>query len=137
MLPAWWWPQALMQPRDLDLQLADVLLPRRVGEALGDLLRDRDRAGIGEAAVIEPRAGDDVGDQVEVGLAEARLVAAPATPRRGPACGRAAGRGSAHASRAARRSCSVRRGRPRGPSARREMSPGIPPIGFRLMLTIA
>src|SRR4051812_18167543 len=34
---------------NLDLQLAQVLLALLVGETLGKLLRDRDRAGIGEA----------------------------------------------------------------------------------------
>ena len=37
-----------------------------IGKALGDLLRDRDRPGVGEAAIIEAGAGDDVADQVEV-----------------------------------------------------------------------
>ena len=55
---------------DLDLELADLALPRRVGEALGDALGDRNRAGIGERAVIEPRAGDDVGDQTRIGGGE-------------------------------------------------------------------
>src|SRR3990170_75582 len=59
---------------DLDLELADVVLPRRIGEALRQLLRERDRPRVGEAAIVQARAGDDVGDEVEVGLAEARLV---------------------------------------------------------------
>ena len=56
---------------DLDLQLADRLLPPVLGEALGDALGDRDRAGVGERAIIEPGAGDDVGDQARVGGGEA------------------------------------------------------------------
>ena len=35
MWPTWWWPQALMQPEILMLQLADVVLAVEVGEALG------------------------------------------------------------------------------------------------------
>ena len=54
---------------DLELEFAEIGLTQ--GEAGGDLLRDRDRAGVGEAAVIQAGAGDDVGDQVEVGFGEA------------------------------------------------------------------
>src|SRR3546814_10761499 len=52
--------------RDLDLQLADVMGALPVLEAQRDLLGDRDRTGIGQRAVIQPRAGDDVGDQADV-----------------------------------------------------------------------
>src|SRR5690606_33442390 len=55
---------------DLDLQLAEIALPVEVGEALRDLLRHRDRAGVGQRAVVESRAGDDVGHQVEVGVGQ-------------------------------------------------------------------
>ena len=51
---------------DLDLQLADIEQAGQVGEVLADLLRDRDRAGIGERAIVEAGAGDDVADQAEV-----------------------------------------------------------------------
>ena len=68
MWPAWWWPQALMQP--LILSFSSPRSAARVGEARRDLLRDGDRAGVGEAAVIETGAGDDVADQIEVGLGE-------------------------------------------------------------------
>ena len=54
---------------DLDLEVADRVLAR--GEALGDALRDRDRAGVGERAVVEAGAGDDVGDEPGVGLGKA------------------------------------------------------------------
>jgi hypothetical protein len=37
-----------------------------VGEALGDPLGDRDRSRIRESAVVEARAGDDVGEQPDV-----------------------------------------------------------------------
>ena len=43
----------------------------RRGKPLGDALRDRDRAGVGERAVVEARAGDDVGDEPGIGLGEA------------------------------------------------------------------
>ena len=56
-----------MQPEILILRSPISLLPRLIGEALGDALGDRDRAGIGERAIVEPRAGDDVGDQAGIG----------------------------------------------------------------------
>ena len=52
---------------DLDLQRADVLLPERIGEALGDPFGDRDRARGGERAIVEAGAGDDVGDEAGIG----------------------------------------------------------------------
>ncbi len=48
---------------NLDLELADLLLPLLIGEAGGDLLRDGNRAGIGQRAIVEAGAGDDVGDE--------------------------------------------------------------------------
>src|SRR3990170_485875 len=52
--------------RHIEPERADQLLPRRIFEALGDLLGDGDRAGIGEIAVIEPRAADHVAQQVVI-----------------------------------------------------------------------
>ena len=60
--------------RDLDLQLADVVLARELGEVLGDALRHRDRARIGQRAIVQARAGDDVGDLADIGLGEAQPV---------------------------------------------------------------
>src|SRR5579872_4746363 len=60
--------------RDLDLELADVVLAIEVGEALGDILRNRDRARIGEIAIVETRAGDDVGDKAGVRRRQAMLA---------------------------------------------------------------
>ena len=45
-----------------------------VGEAPRQLLRDRDRARIGQRAIVQPRAGDDVGDQIDVRGRDADLV---------------------------------------------------------------
>ena len=59
-----------MQPEILIFSCADVLLPKRVGEALGDSLGDRDRAGGGERAIVEAGAGDDVGDEAGIGVGE-------------------------------------------------------------------
>src|SRR3546814_2965883 len=43
-----------------------------VREPALNLLRDRDRARVGEGAIIEAGAGDDVGDKVEVGIGQFR-----------------------------------------------------------------
>ena len=72
MWPTWWWPQALMQPEILILRSPISCWRAEVGEVLGDALRHRDRAGVGQRAVVEARAGDDVGDQADVGLGEAQ-----------------------------------------------------------------
>ena len=59
---------------DIDVQPADQIGGVVVGEAPRQLLRDRDRARIGQRAVIQPRAGDDVGDEIDVRRGEAELV---------------------------------------------------------------
>ena len=64
--------------RDLDLQLAELLLDRR--QPLGERLRDRDRARVGETAEIQTGAGDDVRDQPDVGGGEARRLGEPFFP---------------------------------------------------------
>src|SRR5689334_5013136 len=51
---------------DLDAELADLALALGIGEALGDALGNGDRARIGEAAIVEPRAGDDVADKADI-----------------------------------------------------------------------
>ena len=55
---------------NLDFQVADIARPRAVAEAFGDGLRDRDRARGRERAIIEARAGDDVGDEPGIGGGE-------------------------------------------------------------------
>src|SRR6185295_14369908 len=54
-----------------DFELADILLPLEIGEALADPLRNRDRPRIGEIAIVEARAADDVGDEAEIGRRQA------------------------------------------------------------------
>ena len=51
---------------DVDVQPPDHLGGIVIGEAPGQFLRDRDRARIGQRAVIQSRAGDDVSDQVDI-----------------------------------------------------------------------
>ena len=52
--------------RDVQFDVADVMLEVEVVEALGDGLRDRDRLRIGQRAEVAARAADDVGQQADV-----------------------------------------------------------------------
>src|SRR5882762_9195921 len=56
--------------RDLDFQVADIVLARQPGEMIGNALRHRDGARIGQRAIVEPWASDDVGDLADIGLGE-------------------------------------------------------------------
>src|SRR5262245_56876683 len=51
---------------DVDVEAPDGARELVVAEALRQLLRDWDRAGIGEAAIVEAGAGDDVGDEPDI-----------------------------------------------------------------------
>src|SRR6266702_403367 len=59
---------------DVDVQPADQIGELVVGEASRQLLCDRDRARICQRAIIEPRTGDDVRDQIDVRRGEPELV---------------------------------------------------------------
>src|SRR3954468_21824020 len=59
---------------DVDVQPADQISQLVIGEAPGQFLRDRDRARIGQRAIVETRAGDDVGDQIDVRRGQPELV---------------------------------------------------------------
>ena len=61
---------------NLDLEFADIVLAVQIGEALGDVLGDGNGAGIGQVAIIQARAGDDVGDQAGIGRGEIQRLAA-------------------------------------------------------------
>src|SRR3546814_15530613 len=52
---------------NLQLQLSEIALAFGICETRRDLLRDGARAGVGEAAIIQPRARDDVADEIEIG----------------------------------------------------------------------
>src|SRR5215468_2727259 len=52
--------------RNVDVQPAKVAGKIEIAEPTGQLLGDRYGAGIGKAAVIEPGAGDDVGDETDI-----------------------------------------------------------------------
>src|ERR1043165_1206902 len=67
--------------RDVEVELADVVKVIEVVEALLDGLGHRDRLGVGERAEVAARAGDDVGEQPDVGRGEAEL--ARLAPERG------------------------------------------------------
>ncbi len=56
--------------RNFDLQRADLVLAISAAEALGKVLRDRDRTGIGQGTIIEAGARDDVRSQADVGVGE-------------------------------------------------------------------
>ena len=49
---------------NVDVQPPEIVRQVEILEPARDLLGHRDRARIGEAAIVEPRAGDDVGDQI-------------------------------------------------------------------------
>src|SRR6266852_9465105 len=51
--------------RDVDVQPAKVASKIEIAEPTCQLLGDRNSAGIGKAAVVEPGAGDDVGDETD------------------------------------------------------------------------
>src|SRR3954454_20722135 len=59
---------------DIDVQPADQIGQLMIGEAPRQLLRDRDRARIGQRAIVETRAGDDVSDQIYVRRRQPELV---------------------------------------------------------------
>src|SRR6218665_1447578 len=67
-------PAGVDAARNLELQFAQRLLPVLRREAFGNLLCQRDRAGIGQAAIIEAGAGDDIADQIEIGCSQARRI---------------------------------------------------------------
>ncbi len=52
---------------DIDVQPSEIAGQIEVLETARDLLGHRDRARVGQAAVVEAGAGDDVGDQIDVG----------------------------------------------------------------------
>ena len=63
--------------RDVDVQPAEALRQIEILEPARDLLGHRDRARIGEAAIVEAGTGDDVGDQTDVGRGGADPVERP------------------------------------------------------------
>src|SRR5262249_5978653 len=52
---------------NVDVQPAQIARDVEIAEAARKLLRHRDGAGIGKAAIVEPRTGDDVGHEIDVG----------------------------------------------------------------------
>src|SRR5262245_13795703 len=63
--------------RDVDVQPPETAGEVEILEAAGDLLGDRDGARVGEAAIVEARAGDDVGDEPDIGRGNADRVERP------------------------------------------------------------
>src|SRR6185369_12189276 len=56
--------------RDIQVQLADIVQVVEIVEAALDRLGHRNRFGVGERAEIAARAGNDVGQQADVGGGE-------------------------------------------------------------------
>ena len=54
--------------RDIEAQFADIAQALRVAEAARQSLRDRDRSRIGEIAVIQSRARNDVAHEADIGF---------------------------------------------------------------------
>ncbi len=67
-------PAGIDAAGNLDLQIADLVGQLSILETLRDFLRQRDRARIGQRAVIKPRADDHVGDLAGIGRAQIDLV---------------------------------------------------------------
>src|SRR6266566_6700724 len=65
---------------NVDVQPVEAAREIEIAEPAGQFLRDRDRARIGEAAIVEARAGDDVRHQPDVGGRDADRV--ERTPQR-------------------------------------------------------
>ncbi len=55
---------------NLDAEVADLLLPRGIGEMLRQFLRDRDRTGGCQRAIVEAGAAQDVGDEPDIALGQ-------------------------------------------------------------------
>ena len=110
---------------------------RGVGQTLGDALGHRDRARRGEAAIIHAGAGDDVGDQTDIGGRE------PGLRQRRHSAGSIILRhmrqhqillmGDADLAEAS----TVGEIGHAAPSASALASPGMPPTGFSEMVTMA
>src|SRR5262249_2699808 len=66
---------------DIDVQPAEIARQIEIAEAAGGLPRHPGRAGVGEAAIVEAGAGDDVGDEIDVRCGDADVV--ERAPQRG------------------------------------------------------
>src|SRR5262245_23817280 len=67
-------PAGIDAARDVDVQPAEIAGQIEVAEAARDLLGHRDRAGIGQAAIVQAWAGDDVRDEIDVGGGDPDVV---------------------------------------------------------------
>src|SRR5262245_27503916 len=59
-------PAGIDAAGDVDVQRPKIARPIEIAETPRDLLGHRDRAGIGQTAIVEAGAGDDVGDEIDV-----------------------------------------------------------------------
>src|SRR5215813_6620405 len=67
---------------DIDVQPSEIAGQIEVLETAGDLVGHRDRARVGQAAVVETGAGDDVGDEIDVGRGDPDFVELPPQRRK-------------------------------------------------------
>src|SRR5215469_13034595 len=67
---------------DVDVQPSEVASQIESLEAARDLLGHRDRARVGQAAIVETGAGDDVGDEIDVGRGDPDFVECPPQRRK-------------------------------------------------------
>jgi len=74
-------PAGIDAAGDVDVQRSKLPRLIEIAEAPRDLLGHRDRAGIGQAAIVEAGAGDDVGDEIDVRSGDADPV--ERAPQRG------------------------------------------------------
>src|SRR5262245_41518101 len=64
-------PAGIDAARNIDFEFTNLPRAGAISETLGDPLGDGNRAGGCKSAIIEPRAGDDVGHEIRIGGSEA------------------------------------------------------------------
>ena len=60
-------PAGIDAARDFDFKITDFVFQLQLVKTGGDLLRDRDRTGGCQCAIIHSGAGDDIADLSDVG----------------------------------------------------------------------
>ena len=68
--------------RNIDMKPPEVAGEIGIAKSPRQFLRHRNRARIGQAAIVEPGASDDVGDQPDIGCCHADLIERPPERRK-------------------------------------------------------